>query len=62
MLSLYRNPTGEGVFSKTETNVAMNAFASQLGMSEAEEVEALKAKIKNLEDTITKYKVRAEYM
>lgn len=57
MLSLYRNPTGEGIFSGHEATVAVNAFASQLGMSDAESTEALKVKIKTLQETITKYKV-----
>ncbi len=57
MLSLYRNPTGEGIFTGHETNPAVNVFVSQLGVSAGEEVVTLKKRVKDLEDTINKYKV-----
>ena len=52
MLSLYRDPNGEGVF--TETNAAMTTYASQQNICESVEMEALKKKIKELEDIIKK--------
>ena len=55
MLSLYKDPSGESIF--TENTAAINAFVSQLGMAGESEVEALKKKIKELQEAIDKSKV-----
>lgn len=52
MVSLYRNPKGEGLFGPQSTSIGTNAI-----LSGPEEVQELKKKIVGLEDTIKKLQV-----
>ena len=53
MISLYRNPNGEGLFGPQSTSHGVNAVV----MSGSENVEELKKKIIALEKTIKKLQV-----
>lgn len=58
MVSLYKNPRGESIFTGHENTAGINVAASQLGIGGNEgSVETLKKKIKELEQTIEKFKV-----
>ena len=57
MILLYKNPTGEGIFSAHEVTVARNVFGTQVGATESEEVNELKRKITELEKAVVKLKV-----
>ena len=52
MVSLYRNPTGEGIFTGHTENTLAKGLSSQLGMTAGDEVEALKKRVKELEESI----------
>lgn len=56
MVSLYRNPTGEGIFGVQDTTHAVNTVAllTQVG---PEEVMEMRQKIIMLEETVKKFKV-----
>ena len=58
MVSLYNNPTGEGIFTGHDNAPAVSYFASQLGVGQGDTVEELKKKVKELEGIIGKLKVR----
>ena len=59
MILLYKNPTGEGIFSAHEVTIAGNVFGTQVGATESEEVNELKRKITELEKAVNKLKVHS---
>ena len=61
MVSLYRDPEGENVFSKSiishdQSNFVTNADGGQLGSKDLGTIESLQSRVKELELEVSRYK------